>query len=134
MNSTLSLSISTTRTSVADRSRGLRRCQLSRTPRRIRSPAAMVSRTAISVDASHVTTTRRAGRLNSDADFEAVIGADYVERRAFAGQLLIANTLFVHPLDSLVVVGRLMVKQGKDLGLCLVTQINGDEVAWMTCV
>src|SRR4029450_10736879 len=119
MNSTLSLSISTTRTSVADRSRGLRRCQPSRTPRRILSPAARVRRTAISVIASDVTPRRRAGRLDSDADFEAVIGADYVEGRAFAGQLLIANALFVHPLDGLVVVGSLMVKKGHGLGRCL---------------
>src|SRR5687767_9325135 len=106
-------SIITTRKSVAERSRGLSRCQLSNTPRRMRSPSATLSRTKISVIASHVRTTRRAGRLRSDADFETIIGADHFQRRALAGQFLIADAFLVHALDVLVLIGRLMVEQGQ---------------------
>src|SRR5215213_15008 len=115
----LSLSIMTTRMSVADKSRGLIHCQPSKTPRRMRSPAANVRMMAASVIASHVAATRRSGHLRSDANFEAIIGADHVERWAFARQLLVADALLVHALDGFIVIGRLVVEQGQDLSLGL---------------
>src|SRR5687768_4293102 len=103
----LALSIITTRTSVADRSRGLDACQLSKTVFRMRSPRARLSRTASSVAPSHVSTTRRAGRLDLETDFEPVIGAYHFQRRSIAGQLLVPDAFLVHPLDVLVLISRL---------------------------
>src|SRR5688572_27843320 len=97
-------SISTTRTSVCERSRGLICCQLSNTPRRIRSPNARLSSTAMTVMVSQLITSRRSGRRSLDADFEPVIRTDHLQRRALAGQLLIADAFLMHPLDVLVVI------------------------------
>ena len=92
----LKSSIMTTRTFVFDRSCGLTACQLSKIPRRIQSPAAIVATTAAKVMRNHVRTTRRA---SLDSDFKLIVGAIHVERRAVAGEFVITDTFLVHPLD-----------------------------------
>src|SRR5687768_14523005 len=117
-------SISTTLTSVCERSRGLISCQLSNTPRRIRSPSARLKSTAMIVIASQLRTSRRSGRRSLDADFEPIIGTDHLQRRALAGQLLIADAFLMHPLNVLVVIGRLMVEQRQPPGSRLMAQVD----------
>src|SRR5688500_17535546 len=116
-------SIITTRTSVAARSRGCSDCQLSNTPRRIRSPAARLISTATRVIASQATSTRPRCAFASEADFESVIATNHLQRRTVAGQLLVADGFPVHPLDILVVIGRLVVEQGERLRLRLVAEV-----------
>src|SRR5438045_6698318 len=100
----------TTRTSVAERSRGFAVCQLSKIPRCILSPAASVTNTAIMVTTSHGSRTRRARNVGLDPNFEPVIGAQNFERAAIARQFLIADAFFVHSLDILVVIGRFVME------------------------
>src|SRR5262245_32357769 len=101
----------TTRTSLADRSRGRNSCQLSNTPRRMRSPAITVAPRATKVMTSHATNTRRCGSLLLEPDFKPVIGTDHVEWRGIPREFFVADALLVHLLDVAVFVRRLMVEE-----------------------
>src|SRR4029453_6342375 len=106
----LKSSIWTTRTSVAERSRGLKPCQLSKIPRRMRSPAVCVTSRAAKVMTSHGSRTRRARCVGLDPNFEPVIGTQDLERVSVPRQLLIADAFFMHPLDILVGIGRFVME------------------------
>src|SRR5512144_2967340 len=98
-----------TRMSRAAMGRGLSRCQPSNSKRRVCSPVASETRAARSTMLAQAGQTPLL-RLGLEGDFESVIGAKHLERVAIAAQLFIANAVFVHPLNLLIVMERIMME------------------------
>ena len=103
----------TTRTSLADRSRGLVRCQASNSRFRVLSPVATDIKTASKAPIAHAAHVRRLrGAPGLKTDFQPVIGAQDFQFAPLPGQRLVADALLVHPLDILIVISRFVVEQG----------------------